>query len=34
MFSITSEAAAKAKEILAQEGKPDWGLRVYVAGGG
>ncbi len=34
MITITDVAADKAKEILKQEGKEDWGLRIYVAGGG
>ncbi len=34
MITITDEAANKAKEILKQEGKEDWGLRIYIAGGG
>jgi iron-sulfur cluster insertion protein len=32
MFTVTEAAAEKAKEILETEGKPDWGLRVFVAG--
>lgn len=32
MLKITDIAATKAKEILAAEGKADWGLRVYKAG--
>lgn len=31
---ITEKAAEKAKMILAQEGKDNWGLRIYSAGGG
>jgi iron-sulfur cluster assembly accessory protein len=27
-------AAEKAKELLQAEGKTDWGLRIYIAGGG
>lgn len=34
MITISDVAAEKAKEILAAEGKPDWGLRIYTAGGG
>jgi iron-sulfur cluster assembly accessory protein len=34
MFTITDIAADKAKEILAAEGKAEWGLRIFVAGGG
>jgi iron-sulfur cluster assembly accessory protein len=33
MFTITEEAASKAKEVLEKEGKADWGLRIFVAGG-
>lgn len=33
MFTITDAAAEKAKEVLETEGKADWGLRIYVAGG-
>lgn len=34
MVTITDKAAAKAVSILAAEGKADWGLRIYNAGGG
>ncbi|MFZ5997074.1 MAG: HesB/IscA family protein [Nitrospirota bacterium] len=34
MLTITDKAAAKAKTILAAEGKDSWGLRIYSAGGG
>ncbi len=34
MITITDVAADKAKELLAQEGKEGWGLRLYVYGGG
>ncbi|MDO8747388.1 MAG: iron-sulfur cluster assembly accessory protein [Thermodesulfovibrionales bacterium] len=34
MITITDVAAEKAKQILTTEGKADWGLRVYTAGGG
>ncbi len=34
MLDITDLAAQKAKEILAAEGKANWGLRVYKAGEG
>ncbi len=34
MVTITETAAKKAKEILAAEGKANWGLRIYSAGGG
>jgi iron-sulfur cluster assembly accessory protein len=32
MVAITDLAAEKGKEILTAEGKPDWGLRIYMAG--
>lgn len=32
MITITDLAAEKAKEILAAEGKAEWGLRIYTAG--
>ena len=32
MISISDIAAEKAKQILSMEKKPDWGLRIYVAG--
>jgi iron-sulfur cluster assembly accessory protein len=31
-MTITDKAADKAKELLASEGKENWGIRVYVAG--
>lgn len=34
MITISDAAAEKAKQILTTEGKADWGLRVYTAGGG
>ncbi|HMK42967.1 MAG TPA: iron-sulfur cluster assembly accessory protein [Dissulfurispiraceae bacterium] len=34
MFSISDKAAEKAKEVMAEEGKAGWGLRVYSGGGG
>jgi len=34
MLTITDLAAEKAKEILEHEGKADWGLRIFIAGGG
>lgn len=34
MVTITDKAAAKATAILAAEGKGNWGLRIYNAGGG
>ena len=33
MFTITEAAADKAKEVLEKEGKAEWGLRIFVAGG-
>ena len=32
MITITDVAAEKAKEILSEEGKATWGLRLYMAG--
>ena len=34
MFTITDKAAEKAKLVLAEEDKAEWGLMVYNAGGG
>lgn len=34
MISLTSVAAGKVKELLAQRGTPDVGLRIGVRGGG
>lgn len=34
MVTITDKAAEKAKAILTSEGKENWGLRIYSAGGG
>lgn len=34
MFTITDLAVKKAKEILSEEGKSAWGLRIYVIDGG
>lgn len=34
MLTVTDVAAEKAKEILEAEGKPNWGLRIFVAGSG
>ena len=34
MITISELAAKKAKEILTAEGKANWGLRIYTAGGG
>ena len=33
-ISVTESAAAKIKELLAEEGKTESGLRVFVQGGG
>jgi iron-sulfur cluster insertion protein len=33
-ITVTESAAAKIKELLAEEGKTDSGLRVFVQGGG
>jgi iron-sulfur cluster insertion protein len=33
-ITVTEAAAAKIRELLAEEGKPDSGLRVFVQGGG
>lgn len=32
MITITDVAAEKAKEILSEEGKSEWGLKFYLAG--
>ncbi|MEJ2182710.1 MAG: iron-sulfur cluster assembly accessory protein [Nitrospirota bacterium] len=34
MFTISEIAAEKAKQVLEAEGKAEWGLRIYTAGGG
>jgi iron-sulfur cluster assembly protein len=34
MVSVSDTAAEKTKEILTAEGKADWGLRFFTAGGG
>lgn len=34
MFNITDKAAEKAKLVLSEEGKDNWGLRIYNAGEG
>lgn len=34
MVTITEKAAEKAIAILSAEGKDNWGLRIYSAGGG
>lgn len=33
-ITLTDKAAAEIKDLLAEQGKPDAGLRVWVAGGG
>ena len=33
-ITVTESAASKIKDLLAEEGKPDSGLRVFVQGGG
>jgi len=33
VFTITDKAAAKAVEVLAEEGKAGWGLRVFASAG-
>ncbi|MGE3274721.1 MAG: iron-sulfur cluster insertion protein ErpA [Vicinamibacterales bacterium] len=34
IITVTESAASKIKELLAEEGKTDSGLRVFVQGGG
>ena len=34
MLTVTDKAAEKAMEILNQENKKGWGIRIYVAGTG
>jgi iron-sulfur cluster assembly accessory protein len=34
MFTITDKAADKAKAILTNEGKDNWGIRIFNAGQG
>lgn len=34
MITITDSATEKIKKILSVEGKPTWGLRVYIEEGG
>jgi len=34
MVTLTERASEKMKEVLQEEEKPGFGLRVYVAGGG
>ena len=34
MITVTQNAAAEAKRLLEKQGKPDFGLRVGVQGGG
>ncbi|MEW6054147.1 MAG: iron-sulfur cluster assembly accessory protein [Nitrospirota bacterium] len=31
-MTITDKAAEKAKAVLANEGKADWGIKIFVAG--
>jgi iron-sulfur cluster assembly accessory protein len=34
MITVTDAAASKIKSLLEQQGKPDYGLRMRVVGGG
>jgi iron-sulfur cluster insertion protein len=34
MLTVTEIAAKKVNELRLEEGKPDWGLRLRVVGGG
>src|SRR5438094_10434289 len=34
MVTLTETAAKKVSELRQEEGKPDWGLRVRLVGGG
>ena len=34
MISLTEKAARKVQSLLLEEGKPEWGLRIRVVGGG
>ncbi len=34
MVTLTETAAKKIEELRLEEGKPDWGLRVRLVGGG
>ena len=34
LVSLTSSAAEKIRELMEQEGNPELGLRIFVAGGG
>lgn len=34
LVTLTPEAASKVRELLDQEGNPELGLRIFVAGGG
>ena len=34
LLQLTSQAITRAKELLAKNGKPDYGIRVGVRGGG
>jgi len=33
-LTVTDKAAGKAQEILAGEGKAQWGIRIFIAGTG
>ena len=34
MISLTEKAARKVQDLLSEEGKPEWGLRIRIVGGG
>ena len=34
MISLTETAAKKISDLKLEEGKPEWGLRIRVVGGG
>ncbi|MBI3454739.1 MAG: iron-sulfur cluster insertion protein ErpA [Candidatus Rokubacteria bacterium] len=34
MITLTESAAKKVQDLRLEEGKPDWGLRLRVVGGG
>ncbi len=34
MISLTERAGQKVQSLLLEEGKPEWGLRVRIVGGG
>ena len=34
MISLTEQAAQKVQSLKLEEGKPEWGLRIRVVGGG